>query len=202
MTDPRLREAACSCGDLKIRLRGDPTYVSSCCCQACQRRSGSLYGVTAFFAEDQVEGTEGTATNFHRIAESGNGLTFHFCPRCGSSVWVASASLEALSPTPVSHPRSACSGLKTVIPGFVRPKDCRFFPKDRIRARWRRLSQVGLPSDQSPSWVESHRWLPAGNLTFAVRCPRLAAKAALESYSRPRIEAPRRQPPATNILRP
>jgi len=87
MSDPSLWEAACSCGDLQIRLRGDPNYVSSCCCQACQRRSGSLYGVTAFFAEDQVEGTEGTATEFHRIAESGNGLTFHFCPRCGSSVW-------------------------------------------------------------------------------------------------------------------
>ena len=87
MSDPSLREAACSCGDLKIRLRGDPTYVSSCCCQQCQRRSGSLFAVTAYFAKDQVVGNEGTASDFHRFADSGNGLTFRFCPRCGSSVW-------------------------------------------------------------------------------------------------------------------
>ena len=87
VSDQSVREAACACGDLKIRLRGDPAYVSSCCCHQCQRRSGSLFAVTAYFADHQVEKTEGAAISFHRIAESGNGLTFHFCPRCGYSVW-------------------------------------------------------------------------------------------------------------------
>ncbi|THD77547.1 MAG: GFA family protein [Phenylobacterium sp.] len=82
-----MREAACACGGLKITLRGDPKMVSSCACQACQRRTGSAFGVTAFFAHDQVAGTEGEANIFQRIGESGKPLIFRFCPACGSTVW-------------------------------------------------------------------------------------------------------------------
>jgi hypothetical protein len=61
--------------------------VSSCCCLQCQRRTGSLFGVTAFFAEAQVTAVEGEETTFRRIGHSGKGLNFHFCPRCGSTVY-------------------------------------------------------------------------------------------------------------------
>lgn len=87
MSEVTLHDAACACGELKVRLRGDPQYVSSCCCEQCQRRTGSFFGVTAFFAEDQVASRTGAETTFRRLAESGNALTFHFCPGCGSTVW-------------------------------------------------------------------------------------------------------------------
>lgn len=87
MDEARVREASCSCGALKIRVSGDPEYVSSCACQACQRRTGAPFGVTAYFRDEQVAGREGEASVFRRIAESGNALDFRFCPKCGSTVW-------------------------------------------------------------------------------------------------------------------
>ena len=87
MTNDTIREASCACGRLKLRLAGDPQYVSSCACQACQRRSGSPFGVAAFFNKDQVAGQDGEARVFRRTAESGNQVTYRFCPECGSSVW-------------------------------------------------------------------------------------------------------------------
>ena len=87
MTSPAERRAECACGQLSIRLAGEPVRVSSCACQQCQRRTGSFYGVTAFFEAGQVVATEGEATEFRRIADSGHALTFRFCPRCGSTVW-------------------------------------------------------------------------------------------------------------------
>jgi hypothetical protein len=87
MSETTTREAACACGGLRIRLRGDPEYVSSCACQACQRRTGAPLAVTAFFAEAQVASSEGEASTFERIGASGKPLIFRFCPTCGSSVW-------------------------------------------------------------------------------------------------------------------
>jgi hypothetical protein len=82
-----VREASCSCGQLSIKVTGDPDMVSSCACQACQRRTGSAFGVTAFFADDQVVGQWGEATVFERLGGSGKPLFFRFCPACGSTVW-------------------------------------------------------------------------------------------------------------------
>ena len=87
MGEGRIREAGCSCGALTIKLAGDPEYVSSCACQACQRRTGSAFGVTAFFTEDQVVGQWGEASVFERLGGSGKPLFFRFCPSCGSTVW-------------------------------------------------------------------------------------------------------------------
>jgi hypothetical protein len=58
-----------------------------CHCRACQKRSGSVYGVQARFPRHQVTSIAGQATQFTRAAESGNSVTFHFCPFCGSTVY-------------------------------------------------------------------------------------------------------------------
>lgn len=81
------REAACACGGLRIALEGDPASVSSCCCQQCQRRTGGFFGVAAFYMKAQVAGVTGESHTFRRIGDSGLGLTFHFCPTCGSTVY-------------------------------------------------------------------------------------------------------------------
>ena len=58
-----------------------------CHCLACQKRTGSVYGVQARFPRDQVTSIEGRATQFTRSADSGHSVTFHFCPLCGSTVY-------------------------------------------------------------------------------------------------------------------
>jgi hypothetical protein len=87
MTSPQQYEAACTCGQLRIRLSGQPRLVSSCHCLACQRRTGALFGSTAFFARNQVLATEGESRTYTRRADSGAALTFSFCPTCGSNVF-------------------------------------------------------------------------------------------------------------------
>jgi hypothetical protein len=57
-----------------------------CHCLACQRRTGSVYGTQARFPREKVA-TNGRSTSFVRKADSGNTLTFHFCPHCGTTVF-------------------------------------------------------------------------------------------------------------------
>ena len=98
MTNSKERIAACHCGGLKVRLAGDPVLVSSCHCQACQRRTGALFGSTSFFRKSQLVAVEGERRSWARAADSGNVLTFHFCPTCGSNVyWESAASPDLLS---------------------------------------------------------------------------------------------------------
>ena len=87
MAGDTVREASCGCGKLTIKLSGDPEFVSSCACQACQRRTGSAFGVTAFFKDAQMVGEWGAATVFERMGGSGQPMFFRFCPNCGSTVW-------------------------------------------------------------------------------------------------------------------
>jgi hypothetical protein len=47
------REAACSCGQLQVTVRGDPVRVAMCHCLECQRRTGSTFGVQAFYPRDR-----------------------------------------------------------------------------------------------------------------------------------------------------
>ena len=49
------RDAACSCGQLRVRAEGDPFVVSICHCLSCQRRTGSAFGMQAGFRADQVQ---------------------------------------------------------------------------------------------------------------------------------------------------
>jgi hypothetical protein len=84
------REAACSCGQLRLTCLGDPVRVSMCHCLACQRRTGSPFGVQAWYPRKQVLPANGVAKSYVRQADSGRTVTFNFCTECGGTVfWVA-----------------------------------------------------------------------------------------------------------------
>ncbi len=80
------RQASCSCGQLHVTCEGEPRSVSLCHCLECQRRTGSAFGIAAFFAREALTVT-GDASPFTRGSESGQAVTFHFCPICGSTVY-------------------------------------------------------------------------------------------------------------------
>jgi len=80
------RRAECSCGQLTVACEGDPVRVSVCHCLACQRRTGSVFGAQARWPRNQVK-IEGASSGWERTADSGNKVTFHFCPECGSTVY-------------------------------------------------------------------------------------------------------------------
>ncbi|MEM8647888.1 MAG: GFA family protein [Pseudomonadota bacterium] len=81
------RIASCACGDLQVAATGEPERVSSCSCTDCQKRTGSVFGVTSFFQADQVEFVSGTPKTFRRGADSGNTLSMNFCPECGTTLY-------------------------------------------------------------------------------------------------------------------
>lgn len=82
-----MRRASCSCGQLHLMCEGEPVRVSMCHCLECQRRTGSVFGVQARFPRAAVTAIEGRSTQFTRVGDSGNPVTFHFCPVCGSTVY-------------------------------------------------------------------------------------------------------------------
>lgn len=97
MSSTRQHEAACHCGQLRLRLNGDPALVSSCHCIACQRRTGALFGSTSFFPRTSLIAIEGEHKTWRRAGDSGGLLTFHFCPTCGSNVFWESEASEMIS---------------------------------------------------------------------------------------------------------
>nr|WP_202803233.1 GFA family protein [Nitratireductor pacificus] len=80
------RTASCACDRLSAVCSGEPRKVSLCHCQACQKRTGSTYGIAAFFRQDDVR-TLGESRIYTRPSESGFPVAFHFCPECGSTVF-------------------------------------------------------------------------------------------------------------------
>ena len=79
------RTASCSCGQLRVTCEGEPVRVSMCHCLECQKRTGSTCGAQARWPHGKVA-IQGDATEYVRISDSGNAITFSFCPRCGSTV--------------------------------------------------------------------------------------------------------------------
>jgi hypothetical protein len=83
-----MREAACHCGQLHLDVEGEPFHVSICHCLACQRRTGSAFGMQSAFRPDQVT-IHGAYKDYTRISDESDAAphTFHFCPECGSQVF-------------------------------------------------------------------------------------------------------------------
>lgn len=81
------RTASCLCGDLRITVEGEPARVNMCNCTECQRRSGSVFQIGAFFDEGQLKSIEGESSVYTRTGGSGNLINLHFCPTCGVSVY-------------------------------------------------------------------------------------------------------------------
>ena len=94
------REAACSCGQLRLTAEGDPLRISMCHCLACQRRTGSAFGIQARFPADRVR-IVGRYADYVRTSDSGEERRFHFCPDCGATVFYATAAAPDVVAVPV-----------------------------------------------------------------------------------------------------
>jgi len=83
------RIAECSCGALRVTAEGEPQAIVACHCFDCQRRTGSVFGVGAYYPIEQLS-MSGLSRSFSRPTDAGHQFTTHFCPSCGTSVhWVS-----------------------------------------------------------------------------------------------------------------
>ena len=94
------RTASCSCGQLRIEVHGEPLGVSVCHCLACQRRTGSIFGVQARFPKSAVT-IDGPSKEWVRVGDEGTHIHFHFCPTCGATVYYTAAWMEGFVALPV-----------------------------------------------------------------------------------------------------
>src|SRR2546423_8596203 len=90
----QIHEGGCVCGALRYRAEGMPLRTTACHCTMCQKRTGSAFGVGAYFNAEQGRVVQGELSTYeHRSDESHRWIRFEFCPRCGTQV---SWTLEAL----------------------------------------------------------------------------------------------------------
>jgi hypothetical protein len=81
-----MRTARCQCGALRVETRGEPGKVLVCHCTGCQRRTGSAFGLSAYYRTENVA-VHGASSTWERAGESGKSFITHFCPSCGTSVY-------------------------------------------------------------------------------------------------------------------
>ena len=88
-----IREGGCVCGAVRYRATNEPQRHSACHCTFCQRRTGSAFGLGAYYKAEDVEIVKGELSMYeHRSDETGRWLRFEFCPKCGTQVtWTVEA---------------------------------------------------------------------------------------------------------------
>lgn len=83
-----ISEAACQCGAVQVTCLGAPKRVSICHCLECKARTGSAFGHQAWWLAEKVS-VSGVQSSWLRTADSGYGVRYHFCPRCGTTTSLA-----------------------------------------------------------------------------------------------------------------
>jgi len=81
------RTARCSCGQLSVTVRGDPTMHGICSCIECQRLTGSSFYHHGYWAKSTVRQITGESTTWRRISEAGRWVDNYFCPVCGTGLY-------------------------------------------------------------------------------------------------------------------
>jgi len=88
----------CACGAVTLQITAKPIATRQCWCRQCQSIAAGGPTNNAMFPADAVhiDGTLGAAT---WTAASGNTLTFHFCPACGTQVYAQSSARPHIKTT-------------------------------------------------------------------------------------------------------
>ena len=130
----------CLCGAVRFESRVAPQVAGHCHCVDCRKSSGTGHCSHVGVPADAVTIT-GETTSYDRAADSGNMVTRHFCPTCGSPVYSTNGAFEGMvflrasvlddpevfSPQMVVYASRAASwdAIKTDLPQY--PKNPDFF---------------------------------------------------------------------------
>src|SRR5689334_20167359 len=76
----------CQCGALRYEISQPPKLVYTCHCTACQRLSGSAFGMGLLIPRKEFSLSDREPWPFERVAESGRTVMRWACPECG--IWI------------------------------------------------------------------------------------------------------------------
>jgi hypothetical protein len=76
----------CACGAITLAIAAEPVAARQCWCRQCQQIAAGGPTHNAIFAAEAVA-VQGTLASSTWLAASGNTLTFHFCPSCGTQIY-------------------------------------------------------------------------------------------------------------------
>ncbi|MBL4623060.1 MAG: GFA family protein [Immundisolibacteraceae bacterium] len=87
----KIHQGGCFCGAVRYRVTGEPFRANICHCTNCQKRTGSSYGISTYFKEQQVEFNDAERKLYRfESDESGRFGNMEFCANCGTTVtWTA-----------------------------------------------------------------------------------------------------------------
>jgi len=82
------RIAECCCGQLKLMAAGDPVWNGMCHCDNCRKRTGSAFGLSAYFKSSTVQINNGEASVYKVSgANFGGDQLRYFCKNCGTTLY-------------------------------------------------------------------------------------------------------------------
>ena len=90
--------AYCACSQASITVNAPPTLLGVCHCTNCKRRTGSAFGISAYFDKTSVVEAKGeTKTySFHHVAQN-HDQERHFCINCGTTLfWFLTAAPDSI----------------------------------------------------------------------------------------------------------
>jgi len=81
----------CQCGAIRYEVAGTPKRLVACHCTACQRQSGSAFGMTMVVDEEDFRLTKGELKTYASKSDAGRAKLGAFCPECGTRIYHKSA---------------------------------------------------------------------------------------------------------------
>jgi len=85
----------CLCGSVSYESDSEPAFTANCHCADCRAATGAAYSTISFFQAGDLK-IEGETKTYGHIADSGNKMTKHFCPNCGSQLFGENSAREGV----------------------------------------------------------------------------------------------------------
>jgi len=92
------RTATCCCGGASITVKDNPILNGVCHCDDCKRRTGSAFGWSAYFPDEQVLQKAGDWMRYEPKAQPGQ--IRYACKNCHSVMWWKTPMLERATGIP------------------------------------------------------------------------------------------------------
>jgi hypothetical protein len=80
----------CLCGNVRYDYAGAVGPATYCHCADCRKCTGSAFNIGVRVEVRQFRIVKGNPKGFTKQGDSGNELTRHFCPDCGSPLYTSS----------------------------------------------------------------------------------------------------------------